>query len=80
MHYSQNELGPRANRLLLKLIKKPFPNQLKSLCLSNLKTTGAAVLPEPDSDGDNTAEENRGSDEPKVLKMNVLHELSMNLL
>ena len=48
MHYSLNELGHEGNAALLKLLQIPFPNQLKSLCLSNLKTTGKAVkvLPE----------------------------------
>ena len=51
LHYSMNELGHEGNAALLKLLSIPFPNQLKSLCLSNLKTTGKAMKVLPDNPG-----------------------------
>ena len=49
LHYSLNELGHEGNAALLKLLSIPFPNQLKSLCLSNLRTTGKAMKVLPDN-------------------------------
>jgi len=43
LHYGFNELGHDGNKALLKLFRIAFPNQLKSLVLTNLKTTGKAV-------------------------------------
>ena len=42
LHYGLNELGEKANEALLHLLEVPFPRQLRTLVLVNLKLTATA--------------------------------------
>lgn len=42
LHYGLNELGHDGNAALFNMLQVQFPNQLRSLCLSNLKIFGKA--------------------------------------
>ena len=43
LHYGMNELGEKGNKALLSILQLPFPNQLRSLVLTNVKTKGQAI-------------------------------------
>ena len=43
LHYGANELGSASNKALAKLLSISYPHSLKSLVLSNMKTTGKPV-------------------------------------
>ena len=92
MHYSLNDLGHEGNAAILKMLQVPFPNQLKSLCLSNLKTIGKAETSFlPSNPAQTSIGTGRVETEGKIVaveeysdnllsnKRNVVHELSRSI-
>ena len=83
-----NDFGLESNQAMLKLLQIPFPNQLKSLCLSNLRAKGKQVkiLPDDTEQIAPDAEENKivaveefTEDILISNKPNVIHELTKSI-
>mmetsp|Transcript_15857 Transcript_15857/g.21471 ORF Transcript_15857/g.21471 Transcript_15857/m.21471 type:complete len:102 (-) Transcript_15857:569-874(-) len=50
IHYGYNEFGSHSNKMLAKLLQVPFPNQVKSLVLTNIRTNGKVPKPEDEEE------------------------------